>query len=192
MEKPIINEYYINKLDLSLLQKYITENGELKIYNKKEYLIRQFERKEYLGFISEGIFRYTRMDSSGNEHIVGYSPTHHFVGDYAACLCHCESLVNIQAVKSSKVYIIQYEKLERLFNSSAEYQHLGRIVAEQLFVMTYRRVIDSYCCTPEERYRDFIHYYPELKEILPLKEIASFIGVTPETISHIRRKIRNS
>lgn len=70
-----------------------------------------------------------------------------------------------------------------------EWQRLGRLVAEQLFVMTYKRLLDSYCTTPEERYMDLMRHYPQLKELLPLREIASFIGVTPETVSKIRRKL---
>ena len=52
--------------------------------------------------------------------------------------------------------------------------------------------MDSYCCTPEERYMDLMRRYPELKEQRPLKEIASFIGVTPETVSAIRKKMLKS
>ena len=75
---------------------------------------------------------------------------------------------------------------------SPGHQRLGRVVAEQLFVMTYRRLMDCYCCTPEERYMDLMRRYPELKEQRPLKEIASFIGVTPETVSAIRKKLLKS
>lgn len=65
-------------------------------------------------------------------------------------------------------------------------------MAEQLFIVTCRRLLDSCCCTPEERYVELMHRYPELKERRPLKEIASFIGVTPETVSTIRRKLLNT
>ena len=56
-------------------------------------------------------------------------------------------------------------------------------MTEQLFVVTCRWLLDSCCRTPEERYVELMHRYPELKERRPLKEIASFIGVTPETVS---------
>ena len=120
---------------------------------------------------------------------MGYSFEREFVGEYAANLCNRESLVNIQAITDSDVYIIKYADMTKLWNSSMEYQRLGRIVAEQLFVMTYRRLIDSYCSTPEERYLDLMKRYPNLKELIPLKEIASFIGITPETLSNIRRRL---
>lgn len=187
-----INDYYIEDLDLSELQHFFIENGEKRDYNRKDYFIRQLDKKEIIGFVSEGIFRHTRIDREGSEHIVGYSPQNHFVGDYTACLCHRESLINIQAVKKCTIYLIHYSKLEKFYNSHPAYQRLGKLIAEQLFVMSYRRLIDTYCCTPEERYSNFIKLYPELKELIPLKEIASFIGVTPETVSHIRRKSKKS
>lgn len=185
----VINEYHISGLNLSKLESYILEHGTLRTVHKKEYLLKQNDVNSYIGFISKGMFRYTRIDNIGNEHIVGYSFEKEFVGEYAANLCNRESLVNIQAITDSDVYIIKYTDMTKLWNSSMEYQRLGRIVAEQLFVMTYRRLIDSYCCTPEERYIDLMKRYPNLKELIPLKEIASFIGITPETLSNIRRRL---
>ena len=67
-------------------------------------------------------------------------------------------------------------------------QRFGRHVAESLFEMVYERLLDSYC-TPEIRYRNLMERCPNLKEVVPLKSIASFLGVTPETISRIRRKL---
>lgn len=185
----VINEYHISGLNLSKLESYILEHGTLRTVHKKEYLLKQNDVNSCIGFISKGMFRYTRIDNIGNEHIVGYSFEKEFVGEYAANLCNRESLVNIQAITDSDVYIIKYADMIKLWNSSMEYQRLGRIVAEQLFVMTYRRLIDSYCCTPEERYIDLMKRYPNLKELIPLKEIASFIGITPETLSNIRRRL---
>ena len=63
------------------------------------------------------------------------------------------------------------------------------MVAEQRFVMAYRRLLDRYCCTPEERDVELMRQYPDQQDRRPLKEIASFIGVTPETVSAIRRKL---
>ena len=185
----IIDEYNISKLDLSDLREYIIQNDIEKKICKKDYLVRQNDRNVFVGFISEGMFRYTRTDSSGKEHIVGYSFENEFVAEYTSCLCHRPSLANIQAIKNSSVHLIRYAELEKLWNSSFENQRLGRIATEHLFAMTYRRLIDSYCNTPEERYIDLLDRYPNLKELIPLKEIASFIGVTPETVSSIRRKL---
>lgn len=184
-----IDEYSISRLDFTELRDYFIRNGIVKQVSRKEYLIRQNEKYEYVGFVSDGMFRYVRTDSSGKEHIVGYSFAQEFVAEYTSYLCNRPPLVSIQAIKDSTVYLIKYTEIERLWDASPENQRTGRIVAEQLFAMTYRRLIDSYCNTPEERYIDLMNRYPNLKELIPLKEIASFIGVTPETVSSIRKKL---
>lgn len=186
-----LNEYRLKGSDLSALRDYIIDNGTMKIVPKKEYLLHQGDMCRHIAYISKGMFRYKRLDNTGTEHITGYSLEGDFACEYSSCLCGRPSLSSIQAIKDSQVYLITYTELEQFWNSSPENQHLGRIVAEQLFAMTYRRLTDAYCCTPEERYIDFMNRYPDLKEIIPLKEIASFIGVTPETVSAIRKKLLN-
>lgn len=62
----VINEYHISELDLSKLERYILEHGTLRTVNKKEYLLKQNDRNAYIGFISRGMFRYTRIDNLGN------------------------------------------------------------------------------------------------------------------------------
>lgn len=189
--KKNLNEYRLKGSDISALRDYIFEHGTMKIVRKKEYLLHQGDMCKHIAYISKGLFRYKRLDNSGTEHITGYSLEGDFAGEYSSCLCRRPSLCSIQAIKDSQVYLITDTKLEQFWNSSPDNQLLGRIMAEQLFAMTYRRLTDAYCCTPEERYIDFMNRYPDLKEIIPLKEIASFIGVTPETVSAIRKKILN-
>lgn len=187
--KDRIDEYDMSSLNLSPLKEYIMDNGTIKQLKAKEFLLHQNDTDRLVGFVAEGALRHTRCDESGKEHIVGYSFKDGFVAEYSSCLCGRPSLISVQAIKKSIVYVIKYEELEKFWNSSPENQRLGRIVAEQLFVMAYKRLIDSYCATPEERYIDLMKNIPDLKESVPLKEIASFIGVTPETVSVIRKKI---
>ena len=71
----------------------------------------------------------------------------------------------------------------------AETQRSGRYIAENLYEMVYDRLLDSYC-TPEIRYQRLMKRCPDLKDTVPLKSIASFLGVTPETVSRIRRKLK--
>ena len=184
-----INEYRIDALDLSELEDFFLNNGKEIRLKRNEFLLRQGEPCRFVGYLQQGICRHLHDNSQGEEHIVGFSPQHHFVCDYSACLCGQPTQISIQAVKKTLVFVLPYEQLETFWNSSEKRQRMGRMVAEQLFVMTYRRLIDRYCQTPEELYLSFLQYYPELKEELPLKEIASFIGVTPETVSKIRKRI---
>lgn len=184
-----LNDYYFDDLDLNLLKRFFREEGRPCVLAKREYFVRQGERARVVGYVDEGIFRLTRTDAGGNEHVVGYSFRDSFVAEYSSCLCGRPALADVQAVVESRVYVVPYEVLCRFWERSPEHLRLRARVAEQLFVMAYRRLTDSYCCTPEERYVDLMRRYPALKEHRPLKEIASFIGVTPETVSAIRRKL---
>ena len=98
------------------------------------------------------------------------------------------SLVNIQAITDCSVHEISRHDIIEYWETDMKTQRFGRHVAESLFEMVYERLLDSYC-TPEIRYRNLMERCPNLKEVVPLKSIASFLGVTPETISRIRRKL---
>lgn len=98
------------------------------------------------------------------------------------------SLVNIQAITDCSVHEISRHDIIEYWETDMKTQRFGRHVAESLFEMVYERLLDSYC-TPEIRYRNLIERCPNLTEVVPLKSIASFLGVTPETISRIRHKL---
>ncbi len=187
-----INDYYLDDLDLSSMKRFFVEQGIVRELDKADYFVRQGERADSVAYVEEGMFRVVRTDMRGSGHVVGFSFRDSFVAEYSSCLCGRPALADVQALERSRLYVVPYARLKGYWESSPERQRMGRVVAEQLFVMTYRRLLDSYCCTPEERYVDLMRRYPELKEQRPLKEIASFIGVTPETVSAIRRKLLKS
>lgn len=141
-----------------------------------------------MGFVESGLFRYVRIDLRGNEHILGYAFQNEYIGDYAACLRRIPSLVTIQAVINSSVLILPFDAMYAFWDSSMKNQRSGRVAAEQLFVQMYERVISLHCETAEERYRSLINQCPAILNILTLKEIALYLSVTPETVSHIRKK----
>ena len=143
----------------------------------------------FVAFVESGVFRYTCLDGRGNEHVVGYAFPDEYVCDYRSFICGTAAVVDIRAVAESVSYLLPCTELERYWESGIEGQRLGRRVAEELFAITYDRLLDFYCKTPEEHYLNLIDRYPGLVDVIPLKELASFIGVTPETVSHIRRKL---
>ena len=141
----------MEELDLSAMKRFFWEQGERRILEKQDYFVRQGERSGRVAYVEDGMFRFVRTDTKGGEHIVGYSFRDSFVAEYTSCLCSRPALADVQAIVRSTLYVLPYEKLRRYWEMSSEHQRLGRVVAEQLFVMTYRRLMDSYCCTPEER-----------------------------------------
>lgn len=180
---------YISELDYSDLKKLFLKKGTLRTYRKKEFFVRQDAKSRFVGWIDNGIFQYTYLDEESTECIVGYSFPNEFVCDYSSFMREKASLVNIQAITDCIVRELSYHDVIEYLETNYETQRFGRLAAESLFEMTYKRLLDFYC-TPETRYLKLMKRCPKLKEAVPLKSIASFLGVTPETVSHIRKKIR--
>lgn len=89
------------------------------------------------------------------------------------------------------MYSLSVHDLHDYWEFNKDTQRLGRLIAEELFVEMYGRLLQFYCDTPEQRYIKLLQRCPNLPQYITLKEIASYLGVTPETISKIRRKLRH-
>lgn len=175
-------------LDCSMLEKVFIQKGILKSFRKNDYFIRQNEKTKYIGCIVTGIFRLSRIDTHGSEWIIGYSFEQDFVCDYPAMMQNVETSINIQALMDSTVYLLPWSELNTFWETNMDTQRLGRNIAETMFSEIVQRLYSFYD-TPEQRYITLMQRYPQLQERLTLKEIASFIGVTPETISRIRKNL---
>lgn len=180
---------YMNEIDFSGIKKHFLEKGKSVKLEKKDYFVRQNESCKYVGFVESGIFRYTCTDNTDNEPVVGYSFTEDFVCDYPSLIKRSGALTNIQAVTDCSVYVLSAKELNDFWETSMDTQRFGRLVAEEHFVEIYERLLGFYCDTPKQRYIALLQRCPNLLQYITLKEIASFLGVTPETVSHIRKKL---
>ena len=180
---------YIDLLDCSGLTDFFYKKGEKRFLKRKEFFLRQNDSSLYAGYVEKGAFRLTRIGDNGKEAVVGYSFEKEFICDYSSFLKRTTSVVNIQATTESVVYVVSLSDYLEYLNTGPEEQRFRHKAAEALFEMVYMRLLESYCDTPEQRYVKLMQRCPNLKEKVPLKEIASFLGVTPETVSHIRKKL---
>ena len=182
---------YMNEIDFSELKKLFLKNGKSIEIKKKDYFVRQNEPCKHVGLVEGGIFRYTRIDNAGSEHIVGYSFAEDFVCDYPSFIKHSGALTNIQAITDCSVSMLSMKELNDYWETNMETQRFGRLVTEEMFIEMYGRLLGFYCDTAEQRYIALLERCPNLPQYISLKEIASFLGVTPETVSHIRKKLRS-
>lgn len=181
--------YYQKNLSLHLLRNFFLEHGKQHTYRKKDFFIRQHEVSRSAGWVESGSFEYSFTDEEGLEHIVGYAFENEFVCDYSSFIKSQQSKVSIQAISDCVVYEIALNELVTYWEGNLEKLKEGKKAAENLYELAYDRFLDSYC-SPMIRYKKLMSRCPKLKEKVPLRSIASFLGVTPETISHIRKKIR--
>lgn len=142
------------------------------------------------GVVERGAFRYLLAGRDGREHVVGYAFAGEFVGDYVSLRGGAAVAVRIEALSESCVRTVSAGRLEAFFSADAAREHLGRRLAERLAGEVYERLMERYALTPGERYAALTARCPGLLDLVPLHEVASLLGVRPETLSRIRRRIR--
>lgn len=182
---------YINGLDYSQIKKLFEEKGTIQTFKRKEYFVEQNAPSLCAGWIEKGDFRYTCFGEDGREHIVGFSFTGEFVCDYSSFMKQDLALVSIQAINDCLVHTLSYNDIISFWETNSDRQRFGRQMSEEMFSDIYKRLLGFYCSTPEQRYSELMQRCPNLKEKISLREIASFLGATPETVSHIRKRLQS-
>lgn len=170
----------------SLCLKY----GSAYTYKKREYISKEGDIFPYWGYIESGIIKYTCYNvTEKKEYNTGFSFAGEFMADYPTCLYNIKSEISIQALTACRIYICHSERLKEEFERSMENQYIARIAAEQMCFQTYSRYTDFYRLTPEERYRQLIRRSPDLLQLISIKEISSYLRITPTHMSRIRKMV---
>lgn len=170
------------------MREFFMEKGTRKEYGKNEFFVQRGQKCNDVGFIIKGGFRYLGYTSDGKEQIVGYSFKNDFVVDYATFQIQKPATIDAKAIKNSTVLLLSYNELNSFYDNCGVTNFRSK-VAETLLNDIGEKLLSLYCDSPEERYTNLIDRYPDILNLVSLKEIASLIKITPETLSRIRRKL---
>lgn len=167
----------------------LNKNIVYKKLKAKEYFLKSGERSNEIGFIVSGVFRYFFYDNEGNEITSFFMSENEFVGNVSSFFEYIPSSGNLQTVTDCEVFIISRSSWE-LF--CKEIQHwestFQKIINEVLIRKTnfQRSLINS---DAQSSYLKFLNTYPTIAQRVPLNHIASFLGITPFSLSRIRKAI---
>ena len=179
-----------NNLDLETLREFCKREGEAVTYRKGDQLEREGDPARWFAFVEGGCFKYvTHGISDEKEHITWFSFKGEFVVDYPTFLYGRPSQTTIVAMMSSRVLRVTGQQLEQFFDQDKETMKLRAIIAEHILSQFRSRYLDLHCTTARERYDLLMQRCPGIVEHLNLQDIASFLNVTPKTISKIRKEI---
>ena len=154
---------------------------------KNEQILRKGEHCNFIAFIHEGSFRFY-YDKDGIEKIIAFNFKGDFVSNYRSFLTGKPSDHYIEAMQDSVIYKINLQELNSLYDKHKNIERLGRLIAENLYLMVASRLDSFMFHTPEERYRALIVRNSRLLNEVPQYMIASYLGVKPETLSRIRAR----
>ena len=181
---------YNNSIDLQPLYDYCEQHGEVAFYDKGERLTCEGEPAQWWALVKQGGFKYmTHGISDGSEHIVWFSFAGEFAGDYPNVLYGGLSRMTLEAMVPSQVLRISGERLREFFNQNIETKELQSLCTERLLTQFQAHYIDRCRCTTRERYEQLLSRCPGIINDLSLKDIASFLNVTPNYLSNIRKDI---
>ena len=172
------------------LRAFIEQHGELVDYHKGERLESEGTPAQWFAFVEKGCFKYVAHGTSnGLEHITWFSLSGEFVCCYPDLLYGRVAQFTIEAMTSSRVMRVGGELLKQFFSQSIENMRLHASLSDHLLSQFQARYIDFYRTTPRERYEMLLQRCDGIVNCLPLNAIASFLNITPKTLSMYRRDI---
>ncbi len=162
---------------------------ETKNLKKKDYLLRQGQICRAVYFLSSGIIRTFHLNDDGKEINTAFYFQNDFLREIESMTNHTPSKKNLQAIEDSTVLFFDKAKLTALYEKSDFYQKLGRMILEKLTIIEQRYSSFLTAYSPKERYLYILENRPELIEQIPLQYLASYLGISRESLSRIRKRI---
>ena len=179
-----------NSIDIEALREFCEREGKEVTYRKGDQLEREGDPARWFGFVTEGCFKYVTYGiSDDREHITWFSFEGEFAGDYPACLDGRPALTTIEAMVPTRIIRVSGEQLVKRFSQDKKSMDLRCLIAEHLLSQARARYTDLHRATPLERYELLLRRCPGIARHLPLNAIASFLCVTPQQLSRIRKGV---
>jgi len=162
---------------------------ESKTLKAGEIIARSGEQHQYFIYVSMGCLMTYFTDSEGTERVLQFAIASWWTGDLDSFTKHTKSCYTIRAIADSELLTLSIPAFENLLERVPKLEKYFRILFQNSLVVHGRRITEMNSYTAEERYESFRQRYPMLEQFVPQKYIASFLGVTPEFLSKVRRRL---
>lgn len=158
-------------------------------FAKDEFLLRQGGHSRHVFFVEQGLLKQYSVDGKGKEHILMFGPENWFVSDRESAYFHRPSLYFIRALEDSTVVLLEEETINRLAEKSESFLRFNNRLLNNHIRHLQKRITSLQSDTAEERYLTFIRMYPDILPRVSQAMIASYLGITPESLSRVRKEL---
>lgn len=156
---------------------------------KRQFLLQEGDNCKYMAFVSTGLLRAYNVDEKGIEHMQQFSPEGWWTSDMSSFFNGGKALYYIDALEDSEVLLITAEDLEHMTLQVPAMDRFFRLLFQNSLVTKERRLVSSNTHTAEEKYLHLMQYNPDLIIRIPQKLLASYLGLTPATVSRLKKRI---
>ncbi|HEY9560118.1 MAG TPA: Crp/Fnr family transcriptional regulator [Anseongella sp.] len=156
---------------------------------KRQYMLQGGDQGKYQIFVEKGILRSYTIDEKGSEHILQLAPEGWWISDLYSFFTAEPSDYHIEAIEDAEVLLINRTSWEMLLKDVPKLERYFRILLQNHLIATQRRLMQSMSETAEEKYLKYMQTYPDCVQRVPQHMIASFLGITRETLSRIRKQV---
>lgn len=168
----------------------ISKNFKVKKLKKRQFFLNEGNIAYHTGFVNKGCLKSYTIDSNGNELIYQISVEGWWVADMYSFLTGEPAIYNIEAIEDSELLIMDLASREEIFRLVPQFERFIRILLEKNYIANQQRLNSLMGNTAEERYLKYIKKYTQIANRVPLRTIASYLGIAPESLSRIRKNIK--
>ncbi len=156
---------------------------------KRQYFLQEGDICRYQAFVEKGLLRSYTVNEKGSEHILQFASEGWWMADLSSYLTNEPSFLNIDALEDAQLLLISKSSWEEAMKKIPSLEHYFRIIIQNHLVATQKRLLQSLAETAEEKYNRYVETYPECLQRMPQHMIASYLGITRETLSRVRKHL---
>lgn len=180
----VLKHAYVSEEQYELILK----QAQRRKYKKGQYVVHEGSIVRKTHFILNGAALAFFIDQSGHEHVIQFATEGWWISDIQNYISGEPALLNVKAIEDCELLEFGYEEIQRLYKEVPPFQTYFLNITQKAFASFQKRVLSDLSLTAEERYIQFIKHYPGLELRFPQKVIASYLGISAEFYSKIRKK----
>ena len=184
----LINKIKSSTTLSSKAEQYVISIAKEKLVSKGDVLIGQGQAVKNTYFVKEGCIRSYCIDKNGKEHTLQFAIKNWWISDFIAIYTNELSTLTIECITDSNIIEFNAEKLNGIYSIFPEFEAFQRKNLERHVVSLHKRILNQLQLTAAERYELFLHQYPDIEQYTPNYHIASYLGITQQSLSRIRVK----
>ncbi|MDJ1499289.1 Crp/Fnr family transcriptional regulator [Xanthocytophaga agilis] len=156
---------------------------------KKQYFLQEGDVAKQMAFILKGSMRMYTVNDKGHETIIQFGIENWWIGDRESFFMLSPSPYNIDALEDCELLVLNQEHYQQLLNEIPAFVKMVRVLDMKHHIATQKRIHASIGMDAEEKYQDFVTNHPEFLQRFPQNMIASYLGISPETLTRIRKRL---